>query len=152
MDARAGLKRPHTAALEWIARLVSLVLAGLVTLSIIGAIAAIPSRSIGTRIGYEPARQVPQPQPVEPAPRPEPSPARQDAGRSAPAPGTTGAAAAPAAEATDEAAEWLEAITYALMALVGIAALAVLLLWRGLAERRRLADAIELLAARTRPG
>jgi hypothetical protein len=42
----------------------------------------------------------------------------------------------------------LEAITYALLALVGVAALASLLLWRGLRERRRIADALEALAAR----
>jgi hypothetical protein len=41
---------------------------------------------------------------------------------------------------------WLEAITYALMALVGLLGIATLILWRSLGERRRIADALEALS------
>jgi hypothetical protein len=51
-----------------------------------------------------------------------------------------------AAPETSDAGRWLEAITYSLLALVGLAALACLLLWRGLHQRRRIADALEILA------
>ncbi|MDQ3139903.1 MAG: hypothetical protein M3Q15_04180, partial [Pseudomonadota bacterium] len=46
---------------------------------------------------------------------------------------------------------WLEAITYALLALVGLAALATVILWRTLKQRGRIADALEQLAARAGP-
>jgi protein-S-isoprenylcysteine O-methyltransferase Ste14 len=51
---------------------------------------------------------------------------------------------APAQPEPIDPAEWLEAITYALLALVGIAALATVILWRML---RRIADAVERSAA-----
>ena len=134
--------------LDWLGRVLMLVLAGLVTLSIIGSIAAIPSESIGTRMGLETRTStidhppLPEPEPEAAAPQPEPS--RQPA-----APGGVSAGpGAPAASASSEAARWLEAITYALLALVGLVALASLILWRGLCERRRIADALEALTAR----
>ena len=144
MDADA--KRPTTSVLECAARVASLVLAGLVTLSIIGSIAAIPSGSIGTRIGFE------QPQArderlVE-GEKPDPAAVTPQSAQ----PTTKGVEqASPGATAPElplqDIERWLEAITYALIALAGLAALAVLLLWRGVRERRRLAEALEALAA-----
>lgn len=148
MNAEAGLRRPRPSLLEWSARLISLVLAGLVTLSIIGSIAAIPSSSIGTRIGLERPERIPGPEVGEVEPRPIPAPAGTEERPAASQGGTGAAAAPPLEEELGNAEQWLEAITYALMALVGLAALAVLLLWRSVAERRRLADALELLASR----
>ncbi len=136
--------------LDWAGRVVMLVLAGMVTLSIIGAIAAIPSGTIPPRLGIRPDQPSapPEARPAEQRQRDETGrhsrPDRvitQEVGKSG---------AAPAAPETSDAARWLEAITYSLLALVGLAALACLLLWRGLHERRRIADSLESLA-RTSP-
>jgi hypothetical protein len=134
--------------LDRLGRVVMLVLAGMVTLSIIGSIAAIPSGSIETRIGLETEPQIgepptPVPQPETEAPAPQAEPEEEAVGE-----GTPGMAGAVPAPRPTDAERWLEAITYALLALVGVAALASLLLWRGLRERRRIADALEALAAR----
>ena len=134
---------------DWAGRVVMLVLAGMITLSIIGAIAAIPSGSLPRNIRFEQ-----EPRPV-PEPREEPSPAvpAEPRPKQAPVP-DTGAAPSPAVTAVPtprqpaEPADWLEAITYALLALVGLATLATLLLWRALIQWRRSADALEALAAR----
>ncbi|PWG02460.1 hypothetical protein [Sphingosinicella humi] len=135
--------------LDWLGRILMLALAGLVTLSIIGSIAAIPSESIETRMGLETqpptADRPPLPESEPEAAAPQPEPTRQPA---APR-GVLSDPGAPAASAPSEAARWLEAITYALLALVGLAALASLFLWRGLREQRRIADALEALAARS---
>jgi hypothetical protein len=42
---------------------------------------------------------------------------------------------------------WLEAIAYALMALVGLLGISTLILWRSLKERRRIAGALEALSS-----
>ena len=130
---------------EWLGRVVMLVLAGMITLSIIGAIAAIPSGDPLPPI----SPPLPGAQKVE-APPPETGPAPQPeeqgmTGQASDAPGAV--AAASQVSAKDDPARWLEAITYALLALAGIAALACVLLWRGLHERRRIADALERLSA-----
>jgi hypothetical protein len=130
-------------ALDWFGRAVMLVLAFMVTLSIIGSIAAIPSGSIENRIGMAPERQ-PLPPDSKQAPESsaiEPIEGSRTDRAGPPAPGQR--MAAPAPEPTDRDG-WLEAITYALLALAGLAALACLLLWRGL---RRIADEV----ARARP-
>lgn len=130
---------------DWISRVVMLVLAGMVTLSIIGSIAAIPTGTIEGRMGLN----RPPGQPVAEEAEPEARPAQQPRGSQSPAAEpnaseATGVAAAPPGQ--PEAHRWLEAITYALLALVGIAALATFLLWRGLRDRRRIADALESIS------
>lgn len=147
--------------LDWISRAVMLVLAGMVTLSVVGVIAAIPRGAMQDRIGIDRPRQQ---QPVPRQPQPEPETEQQEVLRPPPgeaqpepqpAPGGTatygpaGMAAPPPEE--PEVEQWLEAITYALMALVGLAALATLILWRSLKERRRIADALEALSWSQRP-
>ena len=138
---------------DWLGRVIMLVLAGMITLSIIGAIAAIPSGSIPSRIVAErqhwpaPEPRVRAPRPVPQARRPEPVPRQQ----AAPRPVAPAALAVPAPPRPAEAAQWLEAITYARLALVGIAAFATLLLWRALRQWRRSADALGALAARSSP-
>ena len=138
-----------TGLVDWLGRVVMLVLAGMITLSIIGAIAAIPSGSIETRLGVErgewpqplPAEKaVPPPQAAPPAPTP-PAPATS-------ASSETRLAAAAQPKSKPSAAEWLEAITYTLIALAGLAAFGLLLFWRALHHWRRSADALEALAAR----
>ena len=131
--------------IDWLGRAAMLVLAGMVTLAIIGSIAAIPSESLESRMGIESRERDTI---VEEA-RPEAPERRPEANSSAPS-DTEAAVEPPSPLPPDEAepARWLEAITYALLALVGIAALATLILWRGLRERRRIADAVEELAAR----
>ncbi len=130
---------------DWVGRVVILVLSGMITLSIIGAIAAIPSGSLPQNIRFERERwPVPEPreQPLAaPAPEPQPQPERAVPTEAA-APERT-VALAPAPEKPVAPAEWLEAIFYALLALVGLMALAVLLLWRALIQWRRSADALE---------
>lgn len=134
--------------LDWVSRVVMLVLAGLVSLSIIGSIAAIPSGSIASLDDDGPS--------YGPSPTRTTEPDQQqsfEAARGDQAPGMAGGEAGTAIEVApkeEEAdpARWLEAITYALIALVGLAALATLILWRTLHERRRIADALEHLARR----
>jgi hypothetical protein len=137
---------------DWLGRVIMLVLAGMITLSIIGSIAAIPSGSITSQAGLDPRewpRSEIREQPVRPTPAPTARTQQQQ-----PQPQRTVAAATerglvvPAPERAPQPAEWLEAITYALFALVGLAALATLLLWRALQQWRRSADALEALAAR----
>jgi hypothetical protein len=128
---------------EWLGRVIMLVLAGMVTLSIIGAIAAIPSGILPERIGMT-ERRAPVPE-AEPTPAPEP---RRDRASPEGAPGATTdqVSIAPAEPEPVDPAEWLEAIFYALLALVGIAALATVILWRMLHQRRRIADALEAIS------
>jgi small neutral amino acid transporter SnatA (MarC family) len=137
---------------EWLGRAIMLALAGMITLSIIGAIAAIPSGSLPQTVRFEretwpvpEPREAPLP-PVPTGPQPAPGPVAE--------PGTAApgqiAAVAPAPEKPVDPADWLETIAYALLALVGIAALASLLLWRSLIQWRRSADALEAMAARPR--
>jgi hypothetical protein len=123
--------------LEWVGRVVSLVLAMMVTLSIIGAIAAIPSGSLNDRFGFEPtspARQQPRDavRPREPSDRSENRSTVDVSSREA-------AANAGVATALPAGAQWLEVIAYALLALVCVAALAVLLLWRLIHQLREIA-------------
>src|SRR3546814_17366111 len=84
---------------------------------------AIPSCSIETRMGLETQPRIAKPPPLpeaEPeAAAPKMESAEETGGQGAPR--ASGASPAPAA---GEAARWLEAITYALLALVGLAALA----------------------------
>ena len=146
---------------EWLGRVIMLVLAGMITLSIIGAIAAIPSGVVQERIGMEPnqwpapqpetePQPVPEPQPVEAEPQPEQQPEPQ--ARTAPeASSQTGSSpgavvAAPPPPPPIDPAEWLEAITYILLALAGILVFATILLWRAVIHWRRNADALEALA------
>ena len=135
---------------EWLGRVIMLVLAGMVTLSLIGAIASIPSGSIETRLGVEP-RDWPEPSPSERLPAPPPSaeqPSRQPPPGAAPATPQPQTVAVPQPKQPVDAARWLESITYALIALVGLAALGLVVFWRALHHWRRSADALEALALR----
>ena len=132
--------------LEWAARAAMLALAGMVTLSILGSIAAIssdegPTGTIARRA------DIPAPAPPpEAVPQPV-SDERRQASAAAPGEkietgaGGIGAAAAPSPELEEE--RWLEAIAYALLALAGLFAIAVLLLWNALRRLGRIADAVE---------
>lgn len=135
--------------LEWAARVAMLVLAGMVTLSILGSIAAISNRPFPDRTAVAPGDLPPRTRPAVPPPAAEPAPA-------APAPGSPPAAppedvaapadalaAVPAGAAAAGEDRWLEAIAYALLALAGLFAIAVLLLWNALRQLRRIADAAE---------
>ena len=130
--------------LDWISRVIMLALAGMVSLSIIGTIAAIPSGTIEGRMGYEEDRLPAD----EGTPNEQRRPPESEPGAATPetGPGTQvrSDGAPPTAPTPEEKiVQWLEAITYALIALVGLAALATLVLWQGLRERRRIADALE---------
>ncbi len=138
-----------TGFLDWAGRVAMLVLAGLITLSIIGAIASIPSGSIESRIGFEPREWPRQAQPMEPQPRALPQPRPEPEVLAAPPVPRPGTVRVQAPEEPNEAGPWLEAITYALLAIAGLVALGVILLWRALGHWRRSADALEMLASRT---
>ncbi len=130
---------------DWVGRVVMLALSGMITLSIIGAIAAIPSGSLPQDIRFE-RKGWPVPEPREgplPAPRAQPQPQAERVPPPEAAMPSQAVTVAPAPEKPVEPADWLEAIFYALLALVGLAALAVLLLWRALIQWRRSADALE---------
>ena len=130
---------------DWFGRVIMLVLAGMITLSIIGAIAAIPSGGLPGRIGMV-DRETPVPPDAQPSPAPGPRAAGETKGEGTD-PARDRASIAPAARQPADPAEWLEAITYALLALVGIAGFATILLWRMLHQRRRIADALEAISA-----
>ena len=145
---------------DWLGRVIMLVLAGMITLSIIGSIAAIPSgSSIERQIGIErtdwpqaPAREPPpaaapeprteRPEQAQPSAEQEPGAAGQSGESQVAVP-----AAPPLAEPIDP--RWLEVIAYALLALVGLAAFGVLIGLRSLHHRRRIADALEALPPRS---
>jgi hypothetical protein len=124
--------------LDWVGRVTGLVLAMMVTLSIIGAIAAIPSSSLDGRLGFD--RGIPgwdEPRDVRPAAVPPPAP---EAGPAAAGKGVVVASPATAPARTGVADQWLEVIAYSLLALVCLGALATLLLWRALRELRRIGE------------
>lgn len=127
-----------TTIFDWIFRTAMLAMAGLVTLSILGAVAAM-TNDPGMRFAA-----VDRPA-VEGEPAREREAARATSGSeagNATVPGEqsevqgTIAAARPAPE--DKVVRWLEAIAYALLALAGIGALGVLMLWNVARELRRI--------------
>lgn len=125
---------------DWIARTAMLVMAGLVTLSILGAIAAM-TNDPGTRFAPPADRPVVEGVSAPERESPEAPPAADEGNGTAsalPVEGQSGpiATARPAPE--DKVARWLEAIAYGLLALAGIGALAVLMLWSILSELRRI--------------
>ncbi len=127
---------------EWLGRVVMLVLAGMITLSIISALAAISSQtSVPRQLGFERA-QAPVPPTPEPV-RPEARPEQPDTSASTDIANSVGQViVAPAPPEPDDPSRWLEAISYALLALVGLAVLGCLLLWRLVRQQRRIADAL----------
>ncbi len=134
---------------EWVVRTVMLVLAGLVTLSILGSITAV-SNQAGVP-GFSGTRERPVSAPV-----PEREPASEPAADAAPPPppaqqtpqadsGSAGELVAVPAPPEEERPErWLEAIAYALLAISGLLALLLVLLWRGVRALGRIADAAAL--------
>jgi hypothetical protein len=127
-----------TTIFDWIARTAMLAMAGLVTLSILGSIAAMTGDPVtGFAPGNRPMIEAERAQEREAAPA-SPQPGQGNAVVTAPAgaPGATAVTARPAGE--DQEARWLEAIAYALLALAGIGALAVLMLWSVVRELRRI--------------
>jgi hypothetical protein len=135
---------------EWLVRTVMLVLAGLVTLSILGSIAAVSNQAGVPGLSGERQRPVlapaPEPQP-QPTPRPQPS---SDSPAPTPAPATaqtepgTELVTVPAPPEEERPERWLEAIAYALLAIAGLLALLLVLLWRGVRALTRIADAAAL--------
>ena len=124
---------------DWIARTAMLAMAGLVTLSILGAIAAM-TNDTGTRFAPPRDRAVIQAEPAEERETAQESP-QPGEGNSAEAPkagGQGGTAVSVKAPSEDEEERWLEAIAYGLLALAGIGALAVLMLWNVVRELRRI--------------
>jgi hypothetical protein len=128
-------------ALDWLGRVVMLAVAGLVTLSIIGAIAALPSGSGPLSDVEIVGGDQPVSTPAAPAEEalPEPSARFDDA---SPA-GEERPVLPPTAEREPETGPWLETIAYTLLALVGLAALGLVQLWRAARSWRRIADALE---------
>jgi hypothetical protein len=129
-----------TTIFDWAVRTAMLAMAGLVTLSILGAIDAMTDDT-GTRFAVPGDRpliegaQAEDRQRAQAPPPPEP-------GHSAEGPqsGPRGGAGvvAEAAAPEDEEERWLEAIAYALLALAGIGALGVLMLSNVVRELRRI--------------
>jgi hypothetical protein len=134
---------------DLLVRIVSMVLAGLVSLSLIGAIHTATQGSGPERPGGFTVESAPT------QPRTEPDgeqDSRVDAGNGIAGGGESsgGAIAVPAPPPgpAERSARWLEVIAYLLFALTGVAALVALGLWRAAGELRRAADAAETLAAR----
>jgi hypothetical protein len=127
---------------DWTVRTVMLVLAGLVTLSMLGALSAMSNDD--ARPGFIFAQRDAAP-PEAPMPeRAEQAPSAADPTSGEPVSNqATGLAAAPVPAGHDDSERWLEAIAWALMALAFLAALALLLLFEGVRQLRRIAAAAE---------
>lgn len=121
-------------AFDSFTRFVMLVLAGLVSLSIIGAIASMTSGEAPPRRAQQPARELPATPPSEAQPMPQAS--AESAAAATPASTGEAVPVAVAPREPDEREKWLEAIAYALIAVVGLLALIAVILWRGLAALR----------------
>ncbi len=125
---------------DWLGRTLLLVMAGLATLSIIASVASVsnihgtsPDRA-GTQSIAE-RTEAPEPPPVEPRePRPGPDSIGSDDE------GGVLAALSAADEEDGEIARWLESLTYAVLALAGFAAAALLILLRITALLARIAE------------
>jgi hypothetical protein len=132
---------------DWLGRVVMLALAGMITLSIIGAIAAIPNGIVPQQFGIE-RQPLPVPEqrpdeqatPIPPDPYPGNSLETKAGGQAG------GTVLAPVPPEPVDPARWLETISYALLALAGLAALGCLLLWRGVRQQRRIADGLEAIS------
>lgn len=128
-----------TTIFDWIFRTAMLVMAGLVTLSILGAIATM-TNDPGMRFAADdrPAIEGESAREREAAPAtsgPEAGNASVSA-ETGEVQGAMAAAARPSPE--DKVARWLEAIAYALLAIAGVGALGVLMLLNVVRELRRI--------------
>jgi hypothetical protein len=130
-----------TTIFDWIVKTAMLVMAGLVTLSILGAIATMTGDpGMPFAGGDRPVIEGERPDPREAA---EASQAPEAAGAgngvsAGPAEGRSGTVVAARPAPEDKVDRWLEAIAYALLALAGIGALGVLMLLSILRELRRI--------------
>ena len=126
-----------TTIFDWMARTAMLAMAGLVTLSILGAIATM-TNDPGTRIagGDRPVIERDRAEAPDET-RAPPGPRGDEERVAGPGEGQVTVTAAPPS-AEDKEARWLEAIAYALLALAGIGALGVLMLWSLVRELRRM--------------
>jgi hypothetical protein len=135
-----------TRAFEWLFRTAMLAMAGLVTLSILGSIAALSTEE-GPR-GFLAGR--PAPPAIEGEPRSDAAAPAATAGPQAEEDGGSGSELTSIAS-PEPAERWLEAIAFALLALAGLSAIGLLLLWRAAREIGRGADALEALSRRPPP-
>jgi hypothetical protein len=134
---------------EWVVRTFMLVLAGLVTLSILGSIDAMSNDTVGAGFrGNDRPVFAPAPEPSAPAQQPAPAAAAPGPDVSQAQPEGTGAPGqfVPAPEASEEprAERWLKAIAHALLAIAGLLALLLILVWRGVRALSRIAEAAAL--------
>jgi hypothetical protein len=138
--------------LEWVIRTAMLVLAGLVTLSILGSIAAVSDRmgEPAARGGRDRAVLAPAPRSSPAAPSEVPAgPNTSEAEPRVPQAADTSSSAGnmvmvPAPPEQPDPDRWLEAIAYALLALAGLFALLLILVWRGVRALGRIADRADL--------
>jgi hypothetical protein len=130
-----------TTLFDWMARTAMLVMAGLVTLSILGAIAAM-TNDPGTRFaaGDRPVIEGERAEKRNGAQAPS-APWEGDPIVATPGEGPGAIAVAPRQAPEEKVARWLEAIAYALLAIAGVGALGVLMLWSMVRELRRIGGA-----------
>ena len=129
-----------TRIFDYIVRTAMLAMAGLVTLSILGAIAAM-TNDPGTRFAPPGDRPVAEGERVDERTAVQAPPVPQESNLTAAAPGEaqgTAVVAAAPPPGEDKRARWLEAIAYALLAIAGVGALGVLMLWQVARELRRI--------------
>ena len=121
-----------TAAISWVAKTAGLVFSLLITLSLIGSLAAITTGGDGP--DPVPRTGVPEPT-IAAAPSPRAMEAVPRRARLVSLDAGIEATPVPAARPRDDdPLRWLEPLTYALVALAGLMTVAVALLWR-IAER-----------------
>ena len=132
---------PHR-LVDWTVRTLMLVLAGLVTLSMLGAISAMSNEA--GRPGLNFTGPPPEANPRPPA---DPAPAASQAGngpaRSSAPSGSGGEIVAVGTPRDEPGERWLEAIAWAMLALVFLGALALVLLFEAVRQLRRIASAAE---------
>ena len=127
-----------TTIFDWVARVAMLGMAGLVTLSILGSIAAMTNDpGTGFAAGDRPSIEAERADEREAAQAPSvPQEGNMAAAVPGESQGATAVAVRPAED--DKQTRWLEAIAYALLAVAGVGALGVLMLWSAVRELRRI--------------
>ena len=133
---------------DWLGRVVMLALAGMITLSIIGAIAAIPNGIVPQQLRLNRQSTLVPEARLEEGPVPSTPDANpgKDVAFDAEAGKADRTVLVPIPPEPLDPARWLETISYALLALAGLVALACVMLWRGVRQQRRIADALESIS------
>ena len=130
-------------ALDWLVRLVLMVISALATLALVGSLASVSNTPLGQAFPGDVSTR--QDEPRDPSnPQADAPPARPDAASPVDAPTISRADRRPGTpvfqEKREDLARWLKALTYAVLALAGFAAAGLIALVRIARNLGRLAE------------